>query len=282
MIILGEKCEIANIVFNLSDNSNSSFSNAIYSSDKNNISINNCIFTCNTSINTSGTTNHIYMNGGLNNTIENCQILMNGPNLLGTYTGIDVYNTTPRIINNKIDISTPQATYTNGISLTNCYGLSNDIESVIDKTYIENLILSNNFNTSNTTNTLSGTINNGIVLNNSPVIIKNSEIEVINDTDTNTTNTTNTTNISNLNYGISFNSSNVLVETGNTSNVISFISNSLSNIGNTQYINIIESSNISIVDFITLGFQHNQYILVSGSNNNDNVFRIATTQRQID
>ena len=52
MIVVGQNCEIQNLVINLADNKYSSSSNTIYSLNKNNVSIDNCIFTCNTNINT--------------------------------------------------------------------------------------------------------------------------------------------------------------------------------------------------------------------------------------
>ena len=68
-----------------------------------------------------------------------------------------------------------------------------ELKTMIDKLYIENLTLSNNtLNTSNSSN--ASNINIGINITNSPLIIKNSYIEVSNNPQLST------------NYGININS----------------------------------------------------------------------------
>ena len=248
MLVLGQNCDLRDLVVNLADSSSSAVSNAIYSLNKSNISIDSCIFTCNTNITTTSNTSSIYMNGGLTNSITNSQFLINSSSLTGIFTGITIINATPRIINNNIDILTPNATSTKGISLSNW----NETESIMDKTYIENLTLSNNYK--NTNASLANNI--GISLNNSLLILKNSDIEV--------------SNLSTLtnNYGIQFGSSTPLVET-TSSNIVSFV--------NTPAVsNVINSSNSSIVNFVTLGFQQGQYISISGSSNNDSLYKIKS------
>jgi len=257
MIVVGQNSEVANLVIKLADNASSISSTAIYSLNKSNVVIDNCIFTCNANINTTGTTNNIYMDGGLYNSITNCKILTNAPNLTGNYNGMNISNTTPRIINNNIDILTPLASYTTGIALSQW----NNIESILDKTYIENLTLSNNYK-----NTIaSSATHTGIKLNNSPVIIRNSDIEVANDP-------TLTTN----NYGIAFQSATPLITTIPSSNVISFIN--ISNQTNYTITNTIHSSNTAIANFFSLGFQRGQYIAITGSSSNDSIYRIADVE----
>ena len=247
MIVLGQNCELRNLVVKLDDTSSSAISNSIYSLNKSNVVIDNCIFTCNSTINTTGNTYSIYMKGGNTNSITNSEFLVNAPLLTGNYNNIYIENTTPRIINNKIDILTPLTTSTTGITLVDCIGT----ESIIDKTYIENITLSNNY--SNTVNS-SGT-NIGIELNNSPIEIKNSEIEVANDPTLST------------NYGLLFNSTTALVETP-PNNVTIFV--------NSGTVSTIVSSNTGVINFNTLMFQRGQYISISGSSTNDGIYKIGS------
>jgi hypothetical protein len=255
MVVLGQNCEIQNLVINLANTNYSNVSNAIYSLNKSNISIDSCIFTSNTNITTTINTYYIYMNGGSTNTISNCQFLTNSSTLTGTFTAINIINSTPRLINNKIDTLTPNATSTIGINIGNNLTKWNETESIMDKTYIENLTLSNNYN-----NTILSSANNtGICLNNSPVILKSSEIEV--------------SNISTLthNHGIKIISLLPLIHT-TSSNIVNFVNNTSNNTSNS----IINSTNSSTVNFFTLGFQHGQYISISGSSYNDGIYRISS------
>ena len=248
MLILGQNCDLHDLVINLADSASSSVSGAVYSLNKSNVNIDSCIFTCQSNISTSSNTSSIYMNGGFMNSIINCQFMINSSSLTGNFTGINILNTTPRIINNKIDILTPNASSAIGISLSNW----DETESILDKTYIENMTISNNYK--NTNASLANNI--GILLNNSPLILKNSDIEV-----------SNLPTLTN-NYGIQFVSSTPLVDTI-SSNIVSFV--------NTPAIsNVINSSNASILNFVTLGFQHGQYISVSGSSNNDTLYKIKS------
>ena len=59
MIVVGQNCEIRNLVVKLADNSSSPLSNAIYSLNKSNISINECIFSSNSTTQTQ--LSYIYM-----------------------------------------------------------------------------------------------------------------------------------------------------------------------------------------------------------------------------
>ena len=246
MIEIGQNCEIRNLVITLAANNNSVHETAIYSLNKSNVSINECIF--NSSTTNTSLLSYIYMIGGNNNTITNNKFLTtNITNASAHFYGLYIENTIPRIINNIIDIPTSLANLNYGIYLNNCNGL----ESVVDKVYIENLT-----NTINYLNTTTGSYNFGIYSENSSIIIKNSEIEVANDPTITT------------NYGISFESSNISTET-TSSNIISFISNTTGSINNT-----INSSDISQVNFITLKYQRGQYVSVSDSTNNDGVYRI--------
>jgi len=252
MLVAGNNSEISNLVIKLADISNSPVSNALLIDNKSNVSIDKCIFTCASNINTTDNTYLIYMNttntSTNTNSISNCQFLLNSNTLTGNCTAINILNTTPRIINNKIDLSLSSTINTTGLSLSNC-----DItESIIDKTYVENLTLSNNYY-----NTTSIGNNKGILLDNSPVFLKNSIIEVATDPQFNS-----------INYGLVFNSDTPLI-TSTSNNVISF-TNSIG------VPSIIQSSNISIVNFNTLGFQNNQYLAVTGSSVNDGVYRIRT------
>ena len=252
MLIAGNNSEISNLVIKLADISNSSVSNSLLIDNKSNVSIDKCIFTCESNINTTDNTYLIYMNttntSTNTNSISNCQFLLNSNTLTGNCTAINILNTTPRIINNKIDLSLSSTLNTTGLSLSNC-----DItESVIDKTYVENLTLSNNYY-----NTTSIGTNKGILLDNSPVFLKNSIIEVANDPQFNS-----------INYGLVFNSDTPLI-TSTSNNVISF-TNSIG------VPSIIQSSNSGIVNFNTLGFQNNQYLAVTGSSVNDGIYRIRT------
>ena len=252
MIVVGQNCEIRNLVVKLADNSSSPLSNAIYSLNNSNVVIDNCIFTCNTNISTTANTSYIYMNGGSTNNISNCQFLTNSSTLTGVFTCINIISSTPRIINNKIDTLTPNTTSTFGISIDNNLTQWNETESIIDKTYIENMTLSSNYYNTITSNN----INTAIYLNNSPIILKNSDIEV-------STNQSICTN-----YGLQFDSSTPLINTSST-NILSFANDNTSN-------SIINSNNTGTVNFVTLGFQRGQYISVSGSQNNDGVYRIYT------
>ena len=259
MIIAGQNCEIRNLVVRLSDTSNSLVSNAIYSSNKSNIVIDSCILTCNTDITTTSNTYSIYMSGGQLNSITNCQFLINSPSLTGTYTGINIVNSTPRIINNNIDILTSNTNVSVGISLSTW----DETESIMDKAYIENLTLSNNYKNTNETSA----DNIGILLNNSPVLLKNSDIEV-----------TNIPTLLKNNYAIQFVSDTPLLVT-TSSNIVSFVNTPpISNLANVS--NIIYSSNISVVNFINIsnqiGFQQGQYISVVGSTYNDGIFKVKS------
>ena len=253
MIIVGQNCEIKNMVINLADSGTSSNSNAIYSLNKSNLVIDNCIISCSSNITTTQNTSGIYMNGGEHNSITNNKFNFNSSTLLGTLNTISISNTTPKLTNNYIDILTPNTTITTGIDLNNCIGT----DSITDKLYIENLTLSNNYY-----NTVSGGINTGIRVNDTSLVIKNSEIEVSNDPSLTT------------NYGIAFRSTNpsapYLSQT--TSNVISFISSKVGIIG----VNTINSSNTSAINFLTENYQRGQYVNVSGSSSNDGVYKIAT------
>ena len=170
MIHVGQNSEIRNLVINLDDSLYSGYSTAIYSLDKSNVSINECIFASNT---TTINLNYIYMNGGYNNSITNCKILnTNILNISDPYTsciGFYIEKNTPRIINNNIDIPISFSRTNSGIYLLDCSG------TVSDKVYIENLTCNINY-----LNTNLIYVNQGIYSWQSSFIIKNSDIEVTN------------------------------------------------------------------------------------------------------
>jgi len=258
MLIVGQNSEIKNLVINLADTVSSSNTNAIYSLNKSNVVIDNCIISCSSNITTTQNTYGIFMDGGDNNSITNNKVDFNSNTLLGNLNTISITNSTPRLINNYINILAPNISISNGINLNNCIGT----ESISDTVYIENLTLSNNYY-----NTLTTSINTGIFMNNTPVILKNSDIEVSNDPSLTT------------NYGIQFKSvpnllANPLPYAGNTtSNVISFVNvtNGI-NIGQ----NLINSSNTSALNFLTANYQRGQYVNVSGSSSNNGIYKIAS------
>lgn len=245
MIQIGQNCEIRNLVINLDDSLNSLYSNAIYSLNKSNISINECIFSSNSTTQTE--LSYIYMDGGINNTITNSKFLnTNITNSNCFFTGLLIKNTIPRIINNIIDIPILLGNANRGIVFNNCTGT----ESIVDKVYVENLTLAMNY--LNTASIPSKYI--GLELENTSIIIKNSEIELSTIYE---------------NYGVyAFSNNNI---NSNSSNIISFISSTDGTINNTIF-----SSNITAVNFITLGFQRGQYISVYGSSYNDGVYRISS------
>lgn len=245
MIQVGQNCEIRNLVINLDDSLNSLYSNAIYSLNKSNVSINECIFSSNST--TQIQLSYIYMDGGINNTITNSKFL--NTNIINSncfFTGLSIKNTIPRIINNIIDIPILLGIANRGIVFNNCTGT----ESIVDKVYVENLTLAMNY--LNTASIPSKYI--GLELENTSIIIKNSEIELSTIYE---------------NYGVyAFSNNNI---NSNSSNIISFISSTDGTINNTIF-----SSNITAVNFITLGFQRGQYISVYGSSYNDGVYRISS------
>ena len=256
MIYAGHNSEIKDIVIQLSDTHTSYNSVGIYSRDKSNVVIDNCIINTSSNSSTYGNTYGIYIKNGANNRILNSTLHINSSMLSGNVNAIYLNNTTPQVLNNSIDILTSNTSVNNGIYITDCIGSSSSIK---DKLYIDNLNLSNNYFTSNT-----GSINTGIDINNSFLTLKNSEIEVSN-------NLTNT-----YNYGIKLNSSgNVAPYLSNTtSNVISFINTTT---GVNAGINTIHSSNSAAINFITENYDRGNYISVSGSTYNDGVYKISNT-----
>ena len=260
LINTGQNSYIKNISIVLDNTTinGSPFTNAIYSLNKSNVVIDNCIIQCSSTINSNiqAQTYGIYMNGGSNNRIINNTLTFNSSTLLGSLNSIYITNTTAELMNNTLDILSPRTINTIGVSLNNCIGT----ESINDKLYIENLTVSNNtLNTSPSLNT--SNINIGINITNTPLILKNSYIEVSNDPQLST------------NYGININS-NSAIQTAPyigqiTSNVISFL--------NTQAgVNSIRSSNIAILNFLTQHYERGQYISVSGSSLNDSIYKIAS------
>ena len=256
MIFAGNNSEIKDIVVKLADSNTSYNSAGIYSNNKNNVIIDNCIVNTSSNSSTYGNTYGIYIKNGSNNKILNSTIDINSSSLAGNVNAIYLNNTTPQLLNNSIDMLTSNSTVNNGIYMTDCIGSTSSIK---DKLYIENLNLSNNYFTSNT-----GSTNTGIDINNSCFILKNSEIEVSNNLDD--------TN----NYGIKLNS------TGNvapylsktTTNVISFVNTTT---GVNAGLNTIESSDISGFNFITENYDRGHYISVSGSTANDGIYKISNT-----
>ena len=256
MIFAGNNSEIKDIVVKLADSNTSYNSAGIYSNNKSNVIIDNCIVNTSSNSSTYGNTYGIYIKNGSNNKILNSTIDINSSSLAGNVNAIYLNNTTPQLLNNSIDMLTSNSTVNNGIYMTDCIGSTSSIK---DKLYIENLNLSNNYFTSNT-----GSTNTGIDINNSCFILKNSEIEVSNNLDD--------TN----NYGIKLNS------TGNvapylsktTTNVISFINTTT---GVNAGLNTIESSDISEINFLTQNYDRGHYISVSGSTANDGIYKISNT-----
>jgi hypothetical protein len=243
MIILGQNCAINNLVVNLADASSSQVSNALYSLNKSNVTIDSCIFTCNTNINTTSSMYNIIINGGTNNKISNSQFIMKNNNAITNIKCLDITNTSLSILNNSFDISIPNATNSTAIQLNNC----NDTESILDKTYIDGITISNNYYS-----TVSGKTNYGISLYDSSVSINNSIIEVSNDPSITT------------NYGIAFNS--IVNLSTITSNIVSFNSTN----------NTLISSNISLANFVTAGFIRGQHISITNSTNNNGIYKIKS------
>jgi len=256
MIYAGHNSEIKDIVIKLADSKKSLNSAGIYSRDKSNVIIDNCIINTSSNSSTYGNTYGIYIKNGSNNKILNSTIDINSSSLSGNVNAIYLNNNTPQVLNNSINMLTSNSTVNNGIYMTNCIGSTSSIK---DKLYIENLNLSNNYFTSNT-----GSTNTGIDINNSSFILKNSEIEVSNNVD-------NTNN-----YGIKLNG------TGNvapylsktTSNVISFINITT---GVNAGLTTIESSDILEINFLTQNYDRGHYISVEGSSANDGIYKISNT-----
>ena len=257
MIIVGQNSEVKNVVINLADTQSSAYSYGIWSLNKSNVVIDNCIITCSSNISTNSQTCGILINNGNNNSITNNKIIFNSSTLTGDVISINITNTTTKIINNNINILTPNTSQTYGVYLSSTTG--SELASITDKTYIENLILSINYY-----NTVSGGTNTGIISYFSSIIIKNSEIEV-----------SNTTNLS-TNYGIVFEGG--IGEPpygGILSNVIIF-TNTKSNSNPPEFTNTINSSNIAVVNFLTQNYSIGQYLSVSGSSLNNGVYKIAS------
>ena len=261
LINVGQNSLIKNISFVLASTTSSKFYNAIYSLNKSNVVIDNCTIKCSETINSNlqTQTNGIYMNGGNNNRIINNILNFNTSTLLGSLNAIYITNSIPELQNNTIDILSPRTIITNGIYLNNCIGTDSELESesIHTKLYIDNLKVSNNYyNPLNSTN-----INTGITITNTPLILKNSYIEVSNSPHLST------------NYGINFNSNTSIQKQPYigqiTSNIISFIN---TNAG----VNSILSSNIAILNFLTQHYERGQYISVSGSSLNNGIYKIAS------
>ena len=252
MLYAGHNSEIKNIVIKLADSNTSNISAGIYSRDKSNIVINNCIISTSNNINTNGDTYGIYIKNGSNNKILNSTIDINSSTLEGNVNAIYLNNTMPQLLNNSIYILTSNSIVNNGIYMTECIGSASSIK---DKLYIENLNLSNNYFISN-----SGSTNTGIDINNSSFIIKNSEIEVSNNLD-------NTNN-----YGIKISSDDNVAPylSKTTYNIVSFINTELG-------VNTINSSNISELNFISENYDRGHYISVTGSTHNDGIYKISNT-----
>ena len=203
MIYAGHNSEIKDIVIKLADSQTTLNSVGIYSKDKSNVVIDNCIINSTTNSTTTNDTYGIYMSGGVNNKITNNKITNNSSTITGNLNAIYLNNTTPQLLNNNIDILTSNTTVNNGIYINNCIGSS----SIKDKLYIDGLNLSNNYFTSN-----AGSTNTGIDINNSYLVIKNSDIEVSNNL------------INTNNYGIKLNSEGNIAPylSKTTTNIISF------------------------------------------------------------
>ena len=267
MITLGQNCEIKNLVINLADTTGSLISGAIYGLNKSNVVIDNCIISCSNTINTTGEIFGIYIDGGYNNSITNNKIILNTSSLIFALSSIYVYNSIVKIINNNINILTLNIGVIFPIFIYRCVGSG----SINDKVYIENLVLSTINNNDNIQNI-------GIVIVDSSIIIKNSDIEIIN----------------NNNFGFGGIGIYFLTEapsdiplyippppySGITSNVIGFtntkiLQNQFPYPDQYKYINTITSSNISVVNFLTQNYEKGQFISVTGTTFNDGVYKIA-------
>ena len=242
MVTLGQNSEIKNVVIQLADSHTSLYSNALYSYNKSNVVIDNCIITCAETINTSQNMYGIYMDGGEKDTISNNKLIFKS-NIVNCndLTTIYITHSTPKLGNNSIEIVSPLIANIKGIYIDNCIGT----ESITDKVYIENLTLSNNY--SNVT---------GIDIYKSHVIIQNSYIEA-----------------SQLGINIlnDYVTDQPYIGTI-TSNVISFTTSEFYNTS----INTINSSNISIINFLLENYQKGQYIYVLGSSLNDGIYKISS------
>jgi len=244
MIHVGQNCEIKNLVINLADTTSSNCSGGIYCLNKSNVVIDNCIISCSNTINTREVIFGIYIDGGFNNSITNNKINCNTSSILNLLSSIYINNSIVKIINNNINIITFNINTAYGIIIYKCLGS----EYINDKVYIENLVLSIIGGIYGS----SGDAYVGIIIIESPIIIKNSDIE-------------NKNNFSNITSGIEINS-NTLIQPylGITSNVIIFTD-----------INTILSSNIAILNFLTQNYEKGQYISITGSTFNDGVYKIG-------
>ena len=258
MITIGQNSEIKNLVITLADSQTSLYSNALYSYNKSNVVIDNCIFTCTETINTSQNIYGIYVDGGEKMTISNNKLIFKSNTVnCNNLTTIYITHSTPKLSNNSIEIVTPFIIFViKGIHIDTCIGT----ESITDKVYIENLTLSSNYYNTHTN------VNTGIEIYNSPVIIKNSDIEVSNNYFLNPT----------YNHGIYLSSDDYIIGQPyigtTTSNIISFTTSGPSY----MTINTIHSSNISIINFLTENYQEGQYISISGSSLNDGIYKISS------
>ena len=257
MLIVGQNSVIKNLVINLADNQSTAYSYGIWSRNKSNVVIDNCIITCSSNITTNSQICGIAISNGYNNSIINNKIMFNSSTLTGEVISINITNTTAKIINNNINILTPNTSQVYGVYLSSSTG--SELASITDKTYIENLILSINYY-----NTVSGGINTGIISYFSSIIIKNSEIEV-----------SNSNNLS-TNYGIVFEGGMSDPPYGGIQSNVLIFTNTKSNLNPPEFTNTINSSNISVVNFLTQKYSTGQYLSVSGSSLNDGVYKIAS------
>ena len=106
-IKIGHNCNLKDLVISLANINASPVSSAIYGFNKSNVVIDNCIINCSSNINTTIYTYGIYMSGGIKNRIINNRINFTSSTLLGNLNTIYISNTTPELIDNNIEINTP-------------------------------------------------------------------------------------------------------------------------------------------------------------------------------
>ena len=268
LIITGTNTIIKDIAFSINDTNLSDYANIIYSDGKQGIKIDNCIFTSNAICNTTGTLNYIYMSNTISsltsNTISNQikpiisnnQFIINsGGSFLSPLEINPIYieSSAPDIINNKITIYSPYSNVNTAIKLINCdTGIPSNNNK---KPFINNLEIINNYE-----NTITGNISNyGLYISNTSCDITNSRIECTNDT--------------------SFGSNNIAIYIPNTGNssIISSTSTDILSMSNNNGISpyLLTSSNTSIVNFITLGLLPDQWLYISGSQDNNGLYKIG-------
>jgi hypothetical protein len=240
LLYIGKNALISNVVFNINDTYTSVVSNAIYANSVSNVVIDNCIFTCNSTVNTNTNLYYIYGENSTNLHISNCKFNIDNSLLTASTTPIYLTNTNTNIVDCEITIQTDNNAVNTGILILNS----------TDVTVIDSKILQNN------DNTYSSGVNHCILLDNSQVTIKNTLLDA-----------SNNPNLATFN-GLAIQSAFPDI-TITSSNILSFIHDIA--LGNYD---TITSVNTGVVNFLTLGFQRGQYISLENTVSNDGIYKI--------